>query len=432
MLENRDMKTVLIWTLRVAVGVLVLVALLAWGVQQWLASAEVRSRVTQDASEMLGVQVNLTRIELQFWPQPALQVHELTLHTQPSMTLQQLALRPAWGQLLRGQIRLASVNVQGLVLNQRALDKLISLQKEKLLLQSEKGQEAKNVDENLNLPERIELGGVEWLDNQGKPTRLAGRLLFSPSGELDATSVNVLSGQFEGAQVQVQRSGPRWTVLARLAGGSITGWVSAPRAPGVAQPLVLTGELQTRQLEVGRLTKPAVLSGVLEADTTLSARAPTWGDVAEQLKSQSRFTVRQAVVHGLDLEKAVSTVGLSRGGQTALDVLTGQLQTNGTDLHFNQLVASSGALSATGQVRVSPNAALSGQVQVVVGPAALGKAVGVPLELGGTLSDPQVSLTRSALLGAALGTVVMPGVGTGAGASLGDRLGTEINKIFGR
>jgi hypothetical protein len=75
---------------------------------------------------------------------------------------------------------------------------------------------------------------------------------------------------------------------------------------------------------------------------------------------------------------------------------------------------------------------MSGEVQVVLGASTLGQAVGVPLELGGTLAEPQVSLTRSALLGAAIGTAVMPGLGTGAGASLGNRLGTEIKKIFGR
>ncbi len=165
---------------------------------------------------------------------------------------------------------------------------------------------------------------------------------------------------------------------------------------------------------------------------SLSACARAWGDVAKQLQTQSRFTVHQAVVHGLDLEKAVRTVGLSRGGQTSLDVLTGQLATQGMALHFSQLEASSGVLSATGQVRVSPSTALSGEVQVVLGAATLGKAVGVPLVLGGTLAQPQVALTRSAMLGAALGTLVLPGVGTGAGASLGDRLGTEINKIIGR
>jgi len=52
--------------------------------------------------------------------------------------------------------------------------------------------------------------------------------------------------------------------------------------------------------------------------------------------------------------------------------------------------------------------------------------------VGGTLAEPQVSLTRSALIGAAIGTAVLPGVGTGAGASLGDRLGTGIKKLFGQ
>jgi uncharacterized protein involved in outer membrane biogenesis len=426
------MKTVLTWSVRAAAGVLVLGALLIWGAQQWLASPAMRARVTQDASEMLGVPVNLAQIELQFWPLPALLVRELTLQTQPTIALKQLTLRPAWAQVARGCLRLAAVDVQGLTLNQRALDKLIALQKKKLLKHTVRGLDAKNVDEDLNLPERIDLDLVDWLDDQGRPTRLAGQLQFSPNGELDAATVKVQGGRFEGAQAQVERSGQRWSVLARLAGGSVTGWVSVQRTPGVPSPLVLTGELQTRRLELGRLTQPAVLSGVLEADTSLSAHASAWGDLAAQLKSQSQFTVRQAVVHGLDLEKAVRTVGLSRGGQTALDVLAGHLQTQGLDLHFNQLVASSGALSVTGQVRVSPGAALSGEVQVVLGASTLSKAVGVPLDVGGTLADPHVSLTRSAMLGAALGTVVMPGVGTGAGASLGDRVGTEINKIFRR
>jgi uncharacterized protein involved in outer membrane biogenesis len=426
------MKTVLTWFLRVVAGVFVLGALLTWGVQQLLASAGMRARVTKDASEMLGVPVNLADIKLQFWPQPAVQVRELTLQTQPAITLQQLALRPAWGQVMRGRLRLAAVSVQGMSLNQYALDKLIALQKKKHTIQVKKELEPRNADEGLNLPERVDLDQVDWLNEKGMPTRLGGYLQFSRTGELDVAAFNVLTGQYEGAQAQIERSDGRWSVQARVAGGSIKGWVSALRTPGAASTLVVTGELHTRQLEVGRLTMPAVLSGVLEADTTLNARGPAWGDLVEQLQSQSRFTVRQAVVHGLDLEKAVLTAGLSRGGQTPLDVLTGQLSTRGTALHFSQLVASSGVLSATGQVSVSPSTAMSGEVQVVLGASTLGQAVGVPLELGGTLAEPQVSLTRSALLGAAIGTAVMPGLGTGAGASLGNRLGTEIKKIFGR
>jgi hypothetical protein len=125
-------------------------------------------------------------------------------------------------------------------------------------------------------------------------------------------------------------------------------------------------------------------------------------------------------------------VGLSRGGQTPLDVLAGQVSSQGRVVQLSHLVASSGALSATGNVRVDKNTALNGQVQVVLGASTLGNAVGVPLAVGGTLADPQVSLTRSALLGAAIGTAVMPGVGTGVGASLGDRLGTGLKNLFGK
>ena len=56
----------------------------------------------------------------------------------------------------------------------------------------------------------------------------------------------------------------------------------------------------------------------------------------------------------------------------------------------------------------------------------------MPLVVGGTLDEPTVSLSRSALLGAAIGTALMPGVGTGAGANLGDRLGEGLKGLFGK
>jgi hypothetical protein len=61
-----------------------------------------------------------------------------------------------------------------------------------------------------------------------------------------------------------------------------------------------------------------------------------------------------------------------------------------------------------------------------------GTALGVPLVVGGTLDAPSVTLSRSALLGAAVGTAIAPGVGTGAGASLGDKLGNSLKGLFGK
>ena len=62
----------------------------------------------------------------------------------------------------------------------------------------------------------------------------------------------------------------------------------------------------------------------------------------------------------------------------------------------------------------------------------VGRAVGVPLVVGGTLDAPTVTLTRSAMVGAAIGTLVMPGVGTGAGASVGEAIGEKLKGLFGK
>ena len=149
------------------------------------------------------------------------------------------------------------------------------------------------------------------------------------------------------------------------------------------------------------------------------------------LRSDTRFTVTGATLHGLDLVRAVSTVGLSSGGLTQLDTLAGQVATRGKAIQLSNLVASSGLLAATGDVAISPSRALSGRVRVDVTRGATAGVVGVPLAVGGTLDDPQVTLTRAALLGAAIGTAEMPGVGTGAGANLGDRLGEGLKDLFG-
>jgi len=57
--------------------------------------------------------------------------------------------------------------------------------------------------------------------------------------------------------------------------------------------------------------------------------------------------------------------------------------------------------------------------------AKTGGIVGVPVALGGTVSEPSIGLTRAATIGAVLGTLVLPGVGTTLGATAGGKLATK-------
>jgi len=136
--------------------------------------------------------------------------------------------------------------------------------------------------------------------------------------------------------------------------------------------------------------------------------------------------------HGIDLARAVRLVGLSRGGVTRLDTLAGQVRTHGRVVELRNLVASSGALSAAGNVTITPDRQLQGRLDVNLGAKMVSTAVGVPLRVEGTLDTPQLRLTRAAMTGAAIGTLIFPGVGTGAGETLGEKIGEGLKGFFGK
>ncbi|WP_253261946.1 hypothetical protein [Ramlibacter montanisoli] len=214
-----------------------------------------------------------------------------------------------------------------------------------------------------------------------------------------------------------------------VGGGRIAGRLQLrPGKPAGAQ--VLTGNLNTDNVEVSALTAPSKpLTGKLQAQTSLRADFREIGQLADVLTTQTKFTVRDALVQGIDLQKAVQSAGMSRGGITQLDTLAGQVATQGKAVQLTNLVATSGALSANGNVSISPAKALSGRV--VVDLSRQSGAIGVPLAVSGTVDEPSVMLTRGAMVGAALGTLVAPGAGTAAGVTAGDKIGESLKGLFG-
>jgi hypothetical protein len=102
------------------------------------------------------------------------------------------------------------------------------------------------------------------------------------------------------------------------------------------------------------------------------------------------------------------------------------VQVAGRAVRLKNLKVASGALDAKANVDVSAAKQLSGRVDVELkGTKGL---VGVPLAVSGTVADPVLMPTKGALAGAAIGTVLLPGVGTSLGTSIGDKVG----KFFGK
>ena len=456
------------WLVIAFLVVVLLLAALAFGLHRWVSTDDFRQRIEREASAALGVPVVIGSVQVDVWPLPAVALGGLTVQSQPPLTLERLEVRPRWQAVLQGRFSVATLILRRVVLPQQGVDAvLLAMQKKKpltsqvaapgvQLVQAPVTAAAPDADGLQWLPRRTVFDDVTWVSNAGTSTAVEGEAKLGPDALPDSATLKLVRGNLQGLRAKLERqpqtsavpaaagqpaAGEQWALRVDVGGGKIEGKLGFQRTPvagadKAVRELVVSGNFETRDVELSALTAPAKpLSGRLEASTSLNARAATTAALVEALHTQTSFTVRNATLNGIDLEKAVKTVGMSRDGQTRLQTLVGQVTTHGKAVQLSNLVASSGALGASGDVAVSPLRALSGRVVVTLSGdsklgTALGGSVGVPFNVAGTLEAPDVTLSRAALLGAALGPALAPG--SGGGTKLGDKLSEGLRGLFGK
>jgi hypothetical protein len=424
------MAKILKWVTVALAAFLLLVVVVAILLQQWLRTDDFRTRVEREASAALGVPLKLGRLSIDLWPLPAVAVDDVQLQTRPALTVGRVEARPSYAPLLRGRLEIATLIVRKAVLPQPAIAALgAALQKKAAKGPKPAAAPAAASTRNTMdmLPRRAVFDDITWIDDKGQRMTADAEMDLGSDGMLQEAQFKIVQGRLAGTQGKVQREAESWPVRIEIGGGRIAGKLRLQPGKGGAQ--VLSGTLATDNVEVSALTAPSKpLTGKLQAQTSLRSEFREPGQLVDVLTTQTRFTVRDALISGIDLQKAVSTVGLSRGGITRLDTLAGQVTTHGKAVNLTNLVANSGALTATGNVSITPAQALSGRVNVDV--ASTKGTVGVPLEVGGTVDEPSVMLTRGAMIGAAVGTLIAPGPGTAAGAGAGNLLGDGLRELF--
>ena len=162
------------------------------------------------------------------------------------------------------------------------------------------------------------------------------------------------------------------------------------------------------------LGKPAKLSGKLKAQAEFATQPG--GTVL-----QGPFEVLGGAYQGVDLAKAGDITGQAMAEDaTPFEELTGKVEIRDGQVRLNDLCVRSPKMVAGGTVEISPQQALSGKLDVSV--AKTGGVVGVPVSLGGTTSQPSVTASKGYLIGAVIGTVLLPGLGTTIGATAGSQL----------
>jgi hypothetical protein len=421
------------WLAAIVLLLVMLLVGVAVALHLWVGSEDFRERTGRQLSQVLGVPVVLGAITVDVWPLPAVAVDKVQIKSQPPLTLERIEARPLWAPLLKGRLEVSTLLVRHAVVPEQAVAALGAVFQKRGPATDKGAEPAGQPGGGMTfLPRRTVLDQVTWVHAKGGSTTVDAQARLDDDGLPASAELAITQGRLAGARATLQREAGHWALLAHIGGGTVKGKMqfTAGAAKGAS---LLQGEFDTANVELAALTAPSrTLTGQIDAHTTLRSEFRDPGTIADVLQSQTRFTVRHAVVHGIDLAAAVKSVGQNRGGQTQLDTLTGHVATQGKTVQLTNLVAASGALSANGNVAMSTNRSLSGRLTVDVASSAVGGTIGVPLVVGGTLDSPSVTVSRAALLGAAVGTLVTPGVGTAAGAKAGDRLGESLRGLLGK
>jgi uncharacterized protein involved in outer membrane biogenesis len=399
----------------------VLLALLVGGVLAlllWLPSdEELAARASAELEARLGVPVAVGSLGWRLFPVPAVVVQDVATRQAAPITIKTLTVQPSLPALLDGRLQFDRAELDGAVLPQLSLRAL------------DKGAGAPQGNPDATMLERLVFRDVTWISRLGKAVVFEGEADFDPAWRPRQAHVR-RPGVSPATDLRLTRQGQedRWTAQIRIGGGTADGEVLIKtRDKG---RLRLEGTLKPQGVEVASalaaFNRQSVISGEASGDTSLLADGDTVGELAQSLHTKTVFSMRRANLLRFDLDKAVRSLGQDYAGQTPLDSVTGQMDTQNTPqgmvVTYTGVKATSGVLTASGQARVANR-----QIESEFAVDLVDGVIGVPLKVSGPFEAVKVSAPPGAVAGAAVGTVVLPGVGTAIGA----RIGATLGKIFG-
>lgn len=406
-------------TWMVAAGGLVALLGAVWLALVWFipADEDLAAHAAGELQGRLGVPVRLGALHWRLLPVPAIVLEDVATDQPQAITVKKLTAYPDLLALLQRRVILDRVELDGAVVPQLSL---------RVLDATSRGAA---VEAGATPLARFVFRDLTWLSRHGVPVVYDGEIDFDP-GWRPRQAVLRRPGFTPATDLTLTRQGQedRWTTRIHVGGGTAHGEVQLQtRADG---RMLLDGQLRSSGVEVASavaaINRKPVIAGKASGNTVLSAQGDTLVGLAQSLHTKTVFTMGASTLQRFDLDKAIRSLGKEHAGQTALDAVSGQLNTQNTPrgmvMQFTGIKASSGALSASGQARLA-NRRIEAEFAVDL----VDGIVGVPLVLSGPLDKVAVSVPRGAVAGAVLGTAVLPGIGTAIGARLGATLGRIFN-----
>lgn len=403
---------------------LLLLGIVAAGIalKLWLPDEQQLAKdVELELESALGVKVRVAAVRWQLLPLPAITFSDVATDQTPPVTVKKLTLYPNLSAIYKRSLSFDLAELDGAVVPQLSL---------RLLGRGPMGDGLPGGVMLADIPlERFVFRDVTWITRRGLPVVYDGEVDFDQhwrprTAQLRRPDYQPLT-QASLARLGLQ---DQWRVNINLGGGTLNGELQLKTT--ARGQLRLDGKLKPQAVEVASalaaFNRRPLVSGKASGDTTLSASGANFVDLVQSLQTQTTFAMKPATLLRFDMSKAVSTAGKDHSGQTALDSITGAMNTQNTPqgivVNFKDIKARSGALSASGDATLA-NRRIEAEFAVDL----VDGIVGIPLVISGPTDKVQVSVPAGAVAGAVVGTAVLPGVGT----ALGARMGAAIGKFFG-
>jgi len=429
---------------RLIIVVFMLVLLLAL-LPFFVSVDDYRPQIAQMVSEKLKEPVKLKSLRLVGLPLPHLIIDGIEVGKAADIKAGKVSVTPDLLTMASDFKIIRSIDVEGLVINQRALDKIPawtktdpkakpaaftvrvqSIRLDNALLQMQKASfgpfDARVAIAGNGAPERAD---ITARDGKFKASVIPAGEKFNINVQAKGWQLPVgppiLFDELLIKGIATLSDASFSEVKASLYGGTVTGQSTVAWHKG----LQLRGDYTVNDLELRNLvplfSPQTRITGRLTAKPAFSSNTANPEQLLSALKLETPFNIRDGVLQGVDIQKAATNIIMrDSSGQTRFETLSGHFAMNRGTQRLTDLKVASGSLAAAGNVTIAPNKALSGRVYAQV-KAGTFTAATVPLNVSGTLDSPLLLPTGASMAGAAVGTAILgPGVGTSVGAKFGD------------
>lgn len=417
--HNKTMKAWQKWV--VGIGLIgVAVVCLAWLAFAWWlpTDEELAQRLAAKAEVVLGVKVSIGSVQWALLPTPVITVNDFRTQQAVPIIVGKLSIYPNLRLLMRHELAADRMDISDATVPRNSLHGL----------HVEPGTAGQYAVAEAPL-QQLHVRNLTWISYSGIANSFDGEIDFDPHwrprhAELRRPGITPPFTLTAARDADADR----WQMQIFVGGGTAHGHLALKTGED-GSAMHLTGELAPRDIEVesaiSAFNRRSPISGKGTGQTVVSANGASLGELTRSLHTHTTFTVNHATVLRFDLDKAISTRGKEHNGHTPLQELTGQLDTQngpeGMRVTGTDIRARAGKFTATGQGTLyHGQIEASGNFDLVEG------ALGVPFNLSGSVHKPKITVPPGFFAGAAIGTVVLPGIGTVIGARIGGALG----KIF--